>query len=234
MSHFVTLVLVPKDSLDVQGTVSMLLASYDEEITVAPYATDCWCIGNTARHAGIEAANREAGNLDDLRTRYWNLDDVNRPTWDAWVADWQAVAGLSEGRPGLRRVRRLRPAPDHLQSEQPLGRMAELTQPGEGEGSGHEGEGVGANANCHHCDSQACHRICRVLSVQRGPGNVEESAQWAGIRVWLTAEATAYAQRECYGVDAWVRQSSPESQHRDWSQRNPNDNRMSQTRDKIS
>ena len=31
--------------------------------------------------------------------------------------------------------------------------------------------------------------ICRVFSVQRGPGNVEESAQWAGVRVWLTAEA---------------------------------------------
>ena len=31
--------------------------------------------------------------------------------------------------------------------------------------------------------------ICRVFSVQRGPGNVEESAQWAGICVWLTAKA---------------------------------------------
>ncbi len=33
MSHFVTLMLAPKDSLDVEGTVSMLLAPFDEEIT---------------------------------------------------------------------------------------------------------------------------------------------------------------------------------------------------------
>ncbi len=34
--------------------------------------------------------------MDDLRTRYWNLDDVNRPTRDAWVTDWQAVADRTE------------------------------------------------------------------------------------------------------------------------------------------
>ena len=57
-------------------------------------------------------------------------------------------------------------------------------------------------------------RICQVFSVQRRPGNVGESAQWAGIRVWLTAKPTACAKRECYGGGAYVRQSSPDSQHR--------------------
>lgn len=96
MSHFITLVLVPKDSLDVEGTVSALLAPYDEEITVAPYATDCYCIGGIARRAGVQAADREVEDLDDLRTRYWDLPKEGRSTWEAWTADWIAVADRTE------------------------------------------------------------------------------------------------------------------------------------------
>lgn len=66
MSHFVTLVLVPKDSPDVKGTVESLLAPYDEEIAVAPYETDCWCIGGSARRAGTDVADREVAPLDEL------------------------------------------------------------------------------------------------------------------------------------------------------------------------
>ncbi len=96
MSHFVTLVLVPKDSLDVKGAVESLLAPYDEEITVAPYETDCYCIGGIARHAGVQAADREVGDMNDLRTRYWNLPEEGRPTWEAWTAAWTAAADRTE------------------------------------------------------------------------------------------------------------------------------------------
>ena len=58
MSHFITLVLVPPDSTHIERAVSALLAPYNEEITVAPYKTDCYCINTIAYHAGIEASNR--------------------------------------------------------------------------------------------------------------------------------------------------------------------------------
>ena len=74
-----------------EGTVSALLAPYDEELTVAPYATDCWCIGNTARNRGVDAANRTVATIDKLRTRYWNLPKAERPTWDDWMAEWRAT-----------------------------------------------------------------------------------------------------------------------------------------------
>ncbi len=96
MSHFVALVLVPQDSVDVEGAVSALLAPYDEEITVAPYATDCYCIGVIASRAGVEAADRDVEALDDLRVRYWNFPEDERPEWRAWIADWTATAARIE------------------------------------------------------------------------------------------------------------------------------------------
>lgn len=96
MSHFVALVLVPQDSVDVEGAVSALLAPYDEAITVAPYATDCYCIGVIASRAGVEVADREVEALDDLRVRYWNLPEDERPEWVAWIADWTATADRIE------------------------------------------------------------------------------------------------------------------------------------------
>lgn len=96
MSHFVTLVLVPKDSRDVEGTVSSLLAPYDEDITVLSYQTDCFCIGAIAHSAGVQAATRAVASLDDLRFRYRQLPDDERPTWEAWTADWAAVADRTE------------------------------------------------------------------------------------------------------------------------------------------
>lgn len=96
MSHFVTLVLVPNDSLDVKGTVESLLAPYNEEIAVAPYKTDCWCIGGIAHRAGTDAADRDVEDMDVLRTRYWALPDAERPTWEAWIHDWMAVADRVE------------------------------------------------------------------------------------------------------------------------------------------
>jgi hypothetical protein len=96
MSHFVTFVLVPKDSLDVDEAVSTLLAPYDEAIPVAPYKTDCYCIDEIARQAGVEAADRAHGNMNDLRTRYWNLPKEKRPTWKAWTAGWTVIADRVE------------------------------------------------------------------------------------------------------------------------------------------
>lgn len=73
MSRFVTLVLVPKDSSDIPGSVSALLAPFNDNIKVAPYDADCFCIGGIARQAGRQIATREVGDFDNLRERYWQL-----------------------------------------------------------------------------------------------------------------------------------------------------------------
>lgn len=96
MSHFLTIVLIPKDAPDIESAVASLLAPFDEAIEVEPYLTECWCVGSVARRVGREAADRAAGTLDDLRLSYWKLPDGDRPAWDTWVAGWTAVADRTE------------------------------------------------------------------------------------------------------------------------------------------
>jgi len=45
MSHFVTLVLIPKEAPDIHDAVSELLEPYDENMRVEPYQKECYCVG---------------------------------------------------------------------------------------------------------------------------------------------------------------------------------------------
>lgn len=72
MSHFFTVVLVPKDTQDIEAKVEELMASYDENIEVAEYDKDCWCIGSKARHAAVEAVEIAKGPLSAIRDTFWN------------------------------------------------------------------------------------------------------------------------------------------------------------------
>lgn len=53
MSHFVAVVLVPKDTPaeDIPGVVEGLLEPYNEQIEVAPYDEECYCVNSAARRA---------------------------------------------------------------------------------------------------------------------------------------------------------------------------------------
>jgi len=98
MSHFVTFVLIPGNTShpDVESAVAALLEPFDEEIEVAPYSTDCYCIEGIAAHAGTTAANDAVATISDLRTRYWALPEAERPTQETWFANWHAVKNRVE------------------------------------------------------------------------------------------------------------------------------------------
>jgi len=96
MSHFLTFVLIPKNSPDVHQAVATLLAPFDENIDVAPYSTECYCVGVSAQQEGVRIANHTIGSIDDLRTRYRALAETDRPPWDWLTADWRATAERAE------------------------------------------------------------------------------------------------------------------------------------------
>lgn len=68
MSHFVILALLPPDTAEhgIQERLNALLAPYDEGVEVDPYEEPCWCVGQAARTAAREHAERVAP-LDPVR-----------------------------------------------------------------------------------------------------------------------------------------------------------------------
>lgn len=70
MSHFFTVVIVPKDTQDVKAEVARLLAPYDENIEVEPYQEKCWCVGMKAREEARKAAERQFGPFEWLRESF--------------------------------------------------------------------------------------------------------------------------------------------------------------------
>lgn len=75
MSHFVALVLVDKNSDNVERDVEDLLAPYSENIEVEGYEEACWCVGRVAKQEAINRVNAEIGTLDDVeRPEYEKLE----------------------------------------------------------------------------------------------------------------------------------------------------------------
>lgn len=98
MSHFITCVMVPDDTDpdEIEGVVADLLQPYDEAISVAPYDTECWCIGSAAVKAGQALADQTVVPLATLRDQYWALPAEQRPEWETWAAAWNAAATAAE------------------------------------------------------------------------------------------------------------------------------------------
>jgi hypothetical protein len=71
MSHFSTLVILPKDTREneVKLAAAELLAPFDENIEVEPYQEECWCVGREARM--------------DTKLKFTPLWDAARKTFDA-------------------------------------------------------------------------------------------------------------------------------------------------------
>ena len=75
MSHFFTVVLVPKDTNDIEGKVKELLAPYSENEKVDEYDHKCYCVNSEASKAGKELAEINVGTIESFRLSFW--DKVN-------------------------------------------------------------------------------------------------------------------------------------------------------------
>jgi hypothetical protein len=79
MSHFYTVVLVPKNTDDIEAKIEELLAPYDETIEVEEYDRKCWCINHKAHSAGWAAAESKYGSFSSLRESFWNEIELRMP-----------------------------------------------------------------------------------------------------------------------------------------------------------
>jgi hypothetical protein len=111
MSHFLTLVILPKDTLmaKVRSKVADMLQPHDETISVAPYERECFCIGLGAVK-DAEVAVKESFDISQLRKEYHNLPDDER-TDEKWQ---EMIAPVQELRQKLIDAHPLKdkPAPD--------------------------------------------------------------------------------------------------------------------------
>ena len=72
MSHFVHLVLVPKDETkpeDFETFIAKQLAPYDENTDMPEYETDCHCVGDVAARESREMMESKHGSFGDLRKK---------------------------------------------------------------------------------------------------------------------------------------------------------------------
>lgn len=70
MSHFFAVVLVPKDTKDIEAKVEELMAPYNENEKVDEYDHKCWCVNSEAREAGRLAAETMVRPFEDLRREF--------------------------------------------------------------------------------------------------------------------------------------------------------------------
>ena len=76
MSHFTTLVILPKEhqlplsESDVEPIIAKLIARYDENVCVERYQRACYCIGSKAKRRACEHADATIGTIDAFRTRF--------------------------------------------------------------------------------------------------------------------------------------------------------------------
>ena len=71
MSHFLTVVLLPPNTKDIEKGVKQALAPFDENIKMAKYETDCHCIGGIAQREAREAADKKCGDINGIRDKFW-------------------------------------------------------------------------------------------------------------------------------------------------------------------
>lgn len=86
MSHFVTLVIVPPDTPknEIPYLVDTMLEPYSEYLEVAPYETECFCIGIQAVKE-VEAKVNAKYDLDHLRENFHSLP-LTEQTDKKWMA----------------------------------------------------------------------------------------------------------------------------------------------------
>lgn len=90
MSHFLTVVLVPIDTLqgEVESAVKKSLAPFDENMEVEAYLKPCYCVGNRARKEAREVAETRFGSLEFLREAFKTSEDVE---WDEFIGPFLSL-----------------------------------------------------------------------------------------------------------------------------------------------
>ena len=80
MSHFITLVILPKFVQDdkIHDRLTKVMARYREDRRVPPYYERCSCIGLWAELAGSIEANRQVEDIEILRQEHWNSPSALR------------------------------------------------------------------------------------------------------------------------------------------------------------
>lgn len=118
MSHFFTVVLVPKGTDDVRAKVAELLAPFDENLEVPEYDRPCYCVGSRARLEALEQAQAETQTIDAYREAFnQTLTPEERKPERVFDEDlderWQQfIAPLTEAKQRLLASHPLREAPD--------------------------------------------------------------------------------------------------------------------------
>lgn len=93
MSHFTCLVILPKgvapkDEQEANSIIDPLLAPFDENTEVEPYAKPCWCVGSIARRDARNTADAESSRKSfDSLIPYGEIDD----RWEEHVAAYMEV-----------------------------------------------------------------------------------------------------------------------------------------------
>jgi hypothetical protein len=96
MSHFLTLVIVPQDSLDLEVEVRHRLAPYDINLQVESYFEECYCLNRLASRSAFDYAEQHAPRtLDEYRQLYDELRG-KKPTWEQFTRAWQVVRDEAE------------------------------------------------------------------------------------------------------------------------------------------
>jgi len=105
MSHFITVVILPKKYKKIfrfgekdkpavvkrwhgiaERAVAEILAPFDENKSVDPHEEGCYCVGSIARHESEKEAEKQLKiDWEDLRKRYWAIPDDKRPVWQKFA-----------------------------------------------------------------------------------------------------------------------------------------------------
>ena len=94
MSHFITLVILPKGTTmeQVESKAALLLEPYNENTPVPPYQTGCCCVGIQARKE-VEAKVGESFDINQMREGFHNLPEEERTKkkWAELVAPYKEM-----------------------------------------------------------------------------------------------------------------------------------------------
>ena len=105
MSHFFTVVLVPDGTEDVEAKIRELLSPYNENTSVEPYLTKCYCVGVEANRAARREAVRTTGTtLEQIRGKFWaerkssedEDEEAGDRAWEEAIAPFRAAEESAE------------------------------------------------------------------------------------------------------------------------------------------
>lgn len=93
MSHYTVLVQANNES-----ELEQALAPFDENMEVAPYITECWCVGNAAKRAAYKAVDDSGLSIDPYRAAFFEkygkaaLNEDMQQVWiDEFYSQYEAL-----------------------------------------------------------------------------------------------------------------------------------------------